>query len=321
MEQNDNLMAFNERMLEHHQDLVASKERMAAEYQNSVKAILGEFEAKQAQNEEEQQQGVQDIMDRFVSMLNEKDEELQGEIAQNREDVEGLQNETAKMKEEINAIKKSIETMNVSISDLNDRVETVEQLQAERDAAMMRITDQVEDLMDVTSEELKLQQRIVKLCNDEAAKTLYQSLSEALSMKFFDAKLVLSSYVDHQIPAESKAAKAGKVGLNIFKKLTEDIPFVGTVVGLVEMAGSAAYDIFVLKAMAQRVIDFETMIGDAAWFSSQLALEMAEMNIGRIKQIKHKYDRQMMSSKEKRKKVRHELKMYFFDVNILSENM
>ena len=85
------------------------------------------------------------------------------------------------------------------------------------------------------------------------------------------------------------------------KQLTSDIPFVGTVIGLAEMAGKAAYDIFVVKAMAQRVIAFETMCGDAAWFSSRIALEIAELNKKQIKQIRNKHAR--LSRKQKQKKV------------------
>ena len=304
MEQNERMLELNERMLLNQNNLVNSKERIAADYKESVNELLGEFEAKQNDDDQKNQEQSQNAIDRFKSMLIEKDQKLQEEIARNKVDIEGLQQETSTMKMEMTAIKKSVDAINVSLSELKRRVKSVEQLQAERDAVWLSINNKVEGLMDVTPDTMALQKRIVEICTDQSTKTMYQSLSQSLSMKFFDAKIVLSGYVEHQlqIPTAGKKAKAARFGMNVLKKLTEDIPLVGSVISLAEMSAKAAYDIFVLKAMAQCVIDFETMVGDAAWFSSQLALEMTEMNIGRISVIKNKYEKQRGLSADKKKK-------------------
>ena len=63
----------------------------------------------------------------------------------------------------------------------------------------------------------------------------------------------------------------------------------------------AGYDLFVLQSMAKHVLAFESMCGDADWFSTEVALEIAELSKGKIDQIKNKYNRS--SRKERNKKV------------------
>ena len=210
MAQNLKLEALVERLMAENQELVTSKERMAEEYEDAVRAILNDFESKQSQNDEEHQQEIKTVVLRLESMLKEKEKKFRAEIDQNRKHIKGLQKETEIMKEELDGIKRTVELMNISIATLNRRVQKAEDLESERQAVMTRITNRVDELTDATADTLRLQQRIVKLCRDEASKAMYQAVCQSLAMKFFDAKVVLSNYVEHQFAAESKTAKAGK---------------------------------------------------------------------------------------------------------------
>ena len=71
------------------------------------------------------------------------------------------------------------------------------------------------------------------------------------------------------------------------KKLTADIPFVGSVISLAAMAGEAAYNVFVLKAMAKHVMAFETMC--PTQFSNELSLEITKLSVKKIKSLKQRY--------------------------------
>eukprot|EP01084_Bolivina_argentea_P080140 145202_1 len=109
---------------------------------------------------------------------------------------------------------------------------------------------------------LQLQQKIMKICKDnEYNELFYKTIAKKISMMFYDAKAVISKFIDHVISTDNKKIKVLNIITIIGEKLTKDIPFVGTVINLLRSVVNKTYDIFVLQTFANNVINFESLYG------------------------------------------------------------
>lgn len=156
-----------------------------------------------------------DMFKRINYVLDQNANKFQSEIQNNKNAIVDLTKFQDDMKVDLDDVKENVLDLNKSVTALKYRVTKVEELQKERGAVLVKVEQQMENMLNTTPEILQTQKEIVAFCQDPMSKLFYQTISKQISMMFFDAKVVASDYIKHQIPAKSKVAKVNCINLNL----------------------------------------------------------------------------------------------------------
>ena len=190
------------------EELIASKERMMNEYQQTITGVMAQY---RSSHQMRQTTNFDDMFKKMKHVLDQNADKFQSEIQNNENAIADLIKIQDDMKVDLDDIKENVLDLSESVTALKYRVTKVEELQEERGAVLVKVEQQMENMLNTTPEILQTQKEIVALCQDPLRKLFYQTISKQISMMFFDAKVVASDYIKHQIPAKTKVAKVNYI--------------------------------------------------------------------------------------------------------------
>jgi len=295
---------------------VAKQKKTQEKFQAKINTLLDSFKQSQidaAENVEEQMGQLdeeateraaetQSIIAELRKAMEDNNAQFEANIVDNQKKINALEITAKEIKIDV-AVQR--ELVAGKMTALSAKVQKLDDFAEERQNSLAAIEAEVDGLLRATKESVDFQQRVMALCSDNKEnETFYKCIAQRASMMFFDAKVVISDFVAHEIAGMGGAAAGIDKAANVVGKLAGDIPFVGAVVGLVRAGMSAGYNIFVLKGLAKNVMDFELKLGGDV-FAKHFALEMTLLY---QKQLKKMYEKHSQSSEKKwEKKLRKEV--------------
>eukprot|EP01084_Bolivina_argentea_P203477 347537_1 len=214
--------------------------------------------------------------------------EYEHKFVQIQEQIDNIKQDNYDIQQDIHEIKQDVDQIRQTLSGLESKIQNY--IQKKR-----------------PKQKNNLEQQIRRIKVDEYKWIFYQKFSTKVPMAFFDARLIKSEFVDHNIVFNNKTGKLAVGVVDAASKLCEGIPLASIAINLVKKATVKVYDILVIQEAAKNTIEFSNSIAkfNATEFaqnicfrlleSSYIAKEINGRKQNKIEKIAEKYSEYLIS--------------------------